>query len=175
MYVWGGRGRGRCPHTRWSRSSAGFPRSSCWAPAAARRWGGRRRSGRQTGGKLGSREWSSRWRGRSHGWHVDDHEWSADKARVWANVSAMKCARNKTMRAHDTRSQWMYLWVCSMCSATQAVKCVVASSSPSSLASVSLSFRFHSYNFTFPHCVLIVLVVILYPFSTCFHRILTAA
>ena len=36
-----------------------------------------------------------------------------------------------------------------MCSATQAVKCGAASSSPSSLASVSLSFRFQLYNFTF--------------------------
>ena len=25
------------------------------------------------------------------------------------NVSVMKCAENKTMRAHDARSQWMYL------------------------------------------------------------------
>ena len=39
-----------------------------------------------------------------------------------------------------------------MCSATQTVKCGVESSSPSSLASVSLSFRFHLYNFTFPLC-----------------------
>ena len=53
LCMWSGRGRGRCPHTLWSRSSAGFPWSSCWAPAAARHWGGRRRSGRQTGGKAG--------------------------------------------------------------------------------------------------------------------------
>ena len=39
-----------------------------------------------------------------------------------------------------------------MCSATQAVKCGVASSSPSSLASVSLSFQSQLYNFTFPLC-----------------------
>ena len=51
-YAWRGRGRRRCPHTRWLRSSAGFPWSSCWAPAAARRWDGRRRRGRQTGGRL---------------------------------------------------------------------------------------------------------------------------
>ena len=57
-----------------------------------------------------------------------------------------------------------------MCSATQAVKCGVASSSPSSLASVSLSFRFHSYSFTFPHYVLILLVVTLYQFIQLFSR-----
>ena len=38
-----------------------------------------------------------------------------------------------------------------MCSATQAVRCCVASSFPSSLASVSLSFQSHLYNFTLPH------------------------
>ena len=37
---------------------------------------------------------------------------------------------------------------CSMCNATQAVKCGVASS----MASVSLSFRSQLYNFTFPLC-----------------------
>ena len=41
LIMWGGRGRRTCRHPRWSRSSAGFPLSSCWAPAAARRWGGR--------------------------------------------------------------------------------------------------------------------------------------
>ena len=94
--LWGGRGRRRCPHTRWSRSSAGFPWTSCWAPSAARRWGGRR-----TRGRLGSREWSSSRRGRTHGWHVDDREWSADKCKTWANVSVMKCARNKTTCARS--------------------------------------------------------------------------
>ena len=57
-----------------------------------------------------------------------------------------------------------------MCSATQAVKCGVASSSPSSLASVSLSFRFHSYNFTLPHYVFILLAVILYQLIPLFSR-----
>ena len=86
------------------------------------------------------------------------------------NVSVMKCAKNKTVRAHDARSQWMYLWVCSICSATQAVKCGVASSSPSSLASVSLSFRSQLYNFTLPLCRPGSPVVILHQFIPLFSR-----
>ena len=57
-----------------------------------------------------------------------------------------------------------------MCSATQAVKCGVASSSPSSLASVSLSFRSTCTILLFHIVVLILLVVILYQFIQLFTR-----
>ena len=57
-----------------------------------------------------------------------------------------------------------------MCSATQAVKCGVASSSPSSLASVSLSFRSTCTILLFHIVVLILLVVILYQFIKLFTR-----
>ena len=57
-----------------------------------------------------------------------------------------------------------------MCSATQAVKCGVASSSPSSLASVSLSFRSTCTILLFRIVVLILLVVILYQFIQLFTR-----
>ena len=57
-----------------------------------------------------------------------------------------------------------------MCSATQAVKCGVASSSPSSLASVSLSFRSTCTILLFHIFVLILLVVILYQFIQLFTR-----
>ena len=57
-----------------------------------------------------------------------------------------------------------------MCSATQAVKCGVASSSPSSLASVSLSFRSTRTILLFHFVVLILLVVILYQFIQLFIR-----
>ena len=56
--MWRGRGRRRCPHPRCWRSRTSFPWSSCWAPATARRWSGRKWKGRQTGGRLRSREWS---------------------------------------------------------------------------------------------------------------------
>ena len=57
-----------------------------------------------------------------------------------------------------------------MCSATQAVKCGVASSCPSSLASVSLSFRSTCTIFLFHIVVLILLVVILYQFIQLYTR-----
>ena len=57
-----------------------------------------------------------------------------------------------------------------MCSATQAVKCGVASSSPSSPASVSLSFRSTCTILLFHIVVLILLVVILYQFIQLFTR-----
>ena len=57
-----------------------------------------------------------------------------------------------------------------MCSATQAVKSGVASSSPSSLASVSLSFRSTCTILLFYIVVLILLVVILYQFIQLFTR-----
>ena len=60
--------------------------------------------------------------------------------------------------------------MCSMCSATQAVKCGVASSSPSSLASVSLSFRSTCTILLYHIFVLILLVVILYQFIQFFTR-----
>ena len=57
-----------------------------------------------------------------------------------------------------------------MCSATQAVKSCVASSSPSSLASVSFSFRSTCTILLFHIVVLILLVVILYQFIQLFTR-----
>ena len=57
-----------------------------------------------------------------------------------------------------------------MCSATQAVKCGVTSSSPSSLASVSLSFRSTCTILLFHFVILILLVVILYQFIPLFSR-----
>ena len=57
-----------------------------------------------------------------------------------------------------------------MCSATQAVKFGAASSSPSSLASVSLSFRSTCTILLFHFVVLILLVVILYQFIQLFTR-----
>ena len=57
-----------------------------------------------------------------------------------------------------------------MCSATQAVKCGVASSSPSTLAPVSLSFRSICTILLFHIVVLILLVVILYQFMQLFTR-----
>ena len=57
-----------------------------------------------------------------------------------------------------------------MCSATQAVKCGVASSSPSSPASVSLRFRPTCTILLFHIVVLILLVVILYQFIQLFTR-----
>ena len=57
-----------------------------------------------------------------------------------------------------------------MCSATQAVKCGVASSSPSSLASVSLSFWSTCTILFFHIVVLILFVVILYQFIQLFTR-----
>ena len=83
------------------------------------------------------------------------------------NVSVMKCARNKTTRS------WCALSVdvlVSVLDATQAVKCGVASSSPSSLASVSLSFRSTCTILLFHIVVLILLVVILYQFIQVFTR-----
>ena len=59
--------------------------------------------------------------------------------------------------------------MCSLCSATQAVKCGVASSSPSSLASVSLSGPSCTI-LLFHFVVLILLVVILYQFIQLFTR-----
>ena len=57
-----------------------------------------------------------------------------------------------------------------MYSATQVVKCGVASSSPSSLASVSLSFQSTYTSLLFHIVVLILLVVILYQFIQLFPR-----
>ena len=58
-----------------------------------------------------------------------------------------------------------------MCSATQAVKCGVASSSPSSLASVSFELSVTVVQFYFStFVVLILLVVILYWFIQLFTR-----
>ena len=57
-----------------------------------------------------------------------------------------------------------------MCSATQAVKCGVASSSPSSIASVSLRFRSTCTFLLFHIVVLILLVVTLYQFIPLFSR-----
>ena len=57
-----------------------------------------------------------------------------------------------------------------MCSATQAVSCGVASSSPSSLASVSLSFQSTRTVLLFHIVVLILLVVVLYQFFQLFPR-----
>ena len=59
------------------------------------------------------------------------------------NVSVMNCAQGPGLRAHAQ-----------LCSATQAVKCAVALSSPSSLASVSLSF-------VSQNCVVLILLVVI--------------
>ena len=66
----------------------------------------------------------------------------------WSVHKEQDCARSWCALSVDVLVSVLNV----QCSATQAVKCCVASSSPSSLASVSLSFRSHLYNFTFPHC-----------------------
>ena len=86
-------------------------------------------------------------------------------------MSVNERAQGTRLLAHDARSQWMYLKVCLMCSATQAVKCGVVSSSPSSLASVLLSFRPTRTIFLHFHIVFLILfVVILCQFIQLFTR-----
>ena len=97
---WGGRRR-RCPHPRLPRSGAGFPWSSCWAPATACRWGLRRGKGRRTGGRWrGKRRKSSR---RENN-HMDDHG-DGVKVRTRLELELMwvwwKCARNRTTCARS--------------------------------------------------------------------------
>ena len=114
--VWGGR----------------VPWSSCWAPAAARRWGGRRGRGRQTGGRLGSREWSRS--SQRDNAHMDGMWMTGDKAQK--NLSQCEYGWNvqgTRLRAH---AQWNCLWMCSLWSATQSLMCCVVPLSTSSLVFV---------------------------------------
>ena len=69
------------------------------------------------------RERRSRWRGQGErGGHVDGRESARLKLEpmwVW-----MKCTR-QMRQCVRVRTQWMYLWMCMLWSATQAVKCGV--------------------------------------------------
>ena len=89
--------------------------------------------GRQTGGRWRGRRRKSSRRDTNH---MDGH---ADGMKCGEGSNLSQCECDEMCQEQDLRAH------AQLCSATQAVKCAVALSSPSSLASVSLSFLSQFY------------------------------